>query len=563
MAVVARRGSPSLGLVVAICGMATLGSEIAAARLLAPAFGSSTVIWANTIAIVLVALALGAWFGGRIADSGPSPHRMFGLMLGGAGLLALTPILATPLLGAGVEALDEINAPGFFGSLVAVLLLVATPLALLGAVTPYAVRLALDEVEATGDDAVARAGRTAGRLSALATGGSLVGTFLAALALIPLLGTRRTFLLFALALALVAAWGLLSTAGRRDDPAGDAANGETTDADAGAATARRGYPVTFAIVVPLAIAVLFALPAPTIKAAGTQQRLLEERETSEQYARVLQSADGTRIMELGEGHAIHSLWREGTVMTGLYWDELLALPHLAARTPRRVLILGNAGGTAATAMRALDPNVVVDAVDYDEQLAELGKRWFGLGGDRLNLKTGDARVELRRSEPGYDAILVDAYRQPYIPFHLSTREFFTLARERLAPGGVVIVNVGHPEGDDELEKVLAATMRAAGLRTVLRDPAQSLNTQLIGAAGELDAAALERAAALAEGRSATGDGVRAPATAADLAQLAATMRATAARLEPARRGGPVYTDDKAPVELLIDGSLAKVAAAGG
>lgn len=557
MEVVARHGSPSLGLVVAISGMATLGSEIAAARLLAPAFGSSTVIWANTIAIVLVALALGAWIGGRIADSGPNPHRMFALMLGGAGLLALTPILATPLLGAGVEALDEINAPGFFGSLVAVLLLVATPLALLGAVTPYAVRLALDEVEASGDDAIARAGRTAGRLSALATGGSLVGTFLAALAMIPLLGTRRTFLLFALSLAIVAAWGLLATTARHEPNAPD------EDEDAGAEAPRRGYPITFAIVVPLAIVALFVLPAPTIKAAGSAERLLEERETNEQYARVLQSADGTRIMELGEGHAIHSLWRQGTVMTGLYWDELLALPHLSGRSPRRVLILGNAGGTAATAMRALDPNVVVDAVDYDAQLAELGRRWFGLGGDRLNLKTGDARVELRRSEPGYDAILVDAYRQPYIPFHLSTREFFTLARERLAPGGVVIVNVGHPAGDDELEKVLAATMRAAGLRSVLRDPAQSLNTQLVGSATDLDPAALQRAAALAEGRSATGEGVRAPATPADLAQLAGTMRETAARLEPARRGGPVYTDDKAPVELLIDGSLAKVAAAGG
>ncbi len=556
----ARQASPSLGLVVAISGMATLGSEIAAARLLAPAFGSSTVIWANTIAIVLVALALGAWIGGRFADAGPNPHRMFALMLAGAGLLALTPILAIPLLGAGVEALDEINAPGFFGSLVAILVLVATPLALLGAVTPYAVRLALDEVEATGDDAVARAGRTAGRLSALATGGSLVGTFLAALALIPLLGTRRTFLLFALSLAIVAAWGLLATAGGRRagaDPDGERAEPPTHGAERGRA------PLAFAITVPLAIVALFILPAPTIKAAGSQQRLLEERETSEQYARVLQDADGTRIMELGEGHAIHSLWREGTVMTGLYWDELLALPHLAARTPRRVLILGNAGGTAATAMRALDPNVVVDAVDYDEQLAELGKRWFGLGGDRLNLLTGDARVELRRSEPGYDAILVDAYRQPYIPFHLSTREFFTLARERLAPGGVVIVNVGHPEDDDELEKVLAATMRAAGLRSVLRDPAQALNTQLVGAVDPLDPSALGRAADLAVGRSATGEGVRAPATPTDLAQLAATMRDTAARLEPARRGGPVYTDDKAPVELLIDGSLAKVAAAGG
>ncbi|MEH3054704.1 MAG: fused MFS/spermidine synthase [Patulibacter minatonensis] len=532
-----RPTSPSLGLVVAVCGTSTLGAEMATARLLAPAFGSSTVIWANTIAIVLVALALGAWFGGKLADSGPQAPRMYALLLGGAGLLALTPILATPLLGAGVRALDDISAPGFFGSLVAVLLLVATPLALLGAVTPYAVRLALDEVEASGDDALARAGRTAGRLSALGTGGSLVGTFLAALVLIPLLGTRRTFLLFAFALAVVAAWGLLGAA--------------------------RGRVLAVSLTVPAAIVALFALPTPVIKAASGGQRLLEERETSEQYARVLEGSDGTRTMELGEGHAIHSLWREGTVMTGLYWDELLALPQLTGHAPRRVLILGNAGGTAATAMRALDPQVHVDAVDYDHQLAELGRRWFGLGGDRLTLRTGDARVELRRSAGDYDAILVDAYRQPYIPFHLSTREFFRLAKERLAPGGVVIVNVGHPEGDDELEKVLAATMRAAGLRSVLRDPAQSLNTQLVGAVGPLDPRALRAAAAVVEGRSATGAGVRAPATRADLVELASTMQATAGRLEPARSGGPVYTDDKAPVELLIDGSLAKVAAAGG
>lgn len=545
---------------VTVSGVSTLGAEIAAARLLAPAFGSSTVIWANTIAIVLVALALGSWLGGRLADAGPRADRMHAILLAGSGLLALTPVIATPLLSSGVRALDEINAPGFFGSLVAVLILVATPLALLGAVHPYAVRLALDDVTASGDDALARAGRLSGRLSALATAGSLAGTFLAALLLIPLLGTRRTFLLFALILALVAAWGLLAT--HRAAPAG--APGDARDAaDADDRPAGHRAPViAAAVAIPAAIALLMAWPVPTIKAAGTQQRLLEERETSEQYARVLQQSDGTRIMELGEGHAVHSLWRAGTVMTGMYWDELLALPHLAAREPRRVLILGNAGGTAATAMRALDPNVVVDAVDYDQQLAELGKRWFGLGGDRLNLRTGDARVVLRRSEPGYDAILVDAYRQPYIPFHLSTREFFTLARERLVPGGVVIVNVGHPEGDDELEKVLAATMRAAGLRSVLRDPAQSHNTQLVGAVDPLQPASLERAAALAEGRSATGAGVRAPATPADLAYLASTMRDTAARLEPARRGGPVYTDDKAPVELLIDGSLAKVATSG-
>ncbi len=557
--------APSLGFVVAASGLSTLGAEIATARLLAPAFGSSTVIWANTIAIVLVALAIGAWLGGRLADKGPSPAKMYRLLLGGAGLLALTPLLAVPLLGIGVDALDDVSAPGFFGSLVAVLLLVATPLALLGAVSPYAVRLALGAVADGGDDAVARAGAIAGRLSALATGGSLLGTFISALALIPLVGTRRTFLLFALLLAVVAVWGLASSVDEPGD--GDAAGPARGDgaADVGAAAAAPSRRVLLASLVPLAILALIIAPAPTVKAASDGLTLLEERETNEQYARVLESPEGTRYMELGEGHAIHSLKRPGSVLTGAYWDELLVLGHLSGRAPKKVLILGNAGGTIATALRTLDPSVHVDAVDYDAQLAELGKKYFGLGGSRLRLLTGDARVELRRSAGGYDAIIVDAYRQPYIPFHLSTKEFFALAKERLAPGGVVVVNVGHPEGDRELEQVLGATMRAAGLGHVLRDPAQTLNTQMVARAEPIDApGALRSFQARRRELAARPESAAEPGwLKADRAELDQTAIDTAARLQPAFGGGTVYTDDKAPVELLIDGSLAKVAVGGG
>ena len=555
--------APSLGLVVAATGLSTLGAEIATARLLAPAFGSSTVIWANTIAIVLVALAIGAWLGGRLADRGPSPTKMYRILLGGSGLLALTPVLAVPLLGVGIDALDDVSAPGFFGSLVAVLLLVATPLALLGAVSPYAVRLALGSIP-DGDDAVSHAGRIAGRLSALGTTGSLIGTFLAALALIPLVGTRRTFLLFALLLAVIAVWGLASAPadpgdGAASDRPADDAHAEPTERSA-SPTLR---PIALAAVVPLAIVALILLPAPTVKAAGAGLRLLEERETNEQYARVLESSDGTRTMELGEGHAIHSLKRPGTVLTGGYWDELLVLGHLSGQAPKKALILGNAGGTIATAMRALDPDVTVDAVDYDEQLAELGKRWFDLGGDRLRLLTGDARVELRRSAGQYDVILVDAYRQPYIPFHLSTKEFFALAKDRLAPGGVVVVNVGHPEGDFELEEVLGATMRAAGLKHVLRDQAQTLNTQLVARAEPFEAGGLLASYQRRQAELRGPTGTQPAWLAADRTTLDATAAATAQRIEPARPGGRVYTDDKAPVELLIDGSLAKVAVSGG
>ena len=165
-------------------------------------------------------------------------------------------------------------------------------------------------------------------------------------------------------------------------------------------------------------------------------------------------------------------------------------------------------------------------------------------GPRLRTFTADARPFLRRTKQRYDAILVDAYRQPYIPFYLATKEFFALARSRLRPGGVVLVNVGHPEGSPRLERVLAATMGAV-FPTVLRDPSEDVNTQLLATAGR---ASGERLLA------------RAPTLPALLRPVGL---AAAARLEPALRGGRVYTDDVAPVEWLIDSSIVEFAAGDG
>jgi hypothetical protein len=136
--------------------------------------------------------------------------------------------------------------------------------------------------------------------------------------------------------------------------------------------------------------------------------------------------------------------------------------------------------------------------------------------------------------------MVDAYRQPYIPFYLATREFFELARERLAPGGVAIVNVGHPEGSDELERVLGRTMAAAFPR-VLRYPTEPTNTLLLAGEEALSAARLRRHA-----------GALPP-------PLRPLARAAAAALAPRLPGGEVFTDDRAPVEWLVDSSLLEYA----
>ena len=140
-------------------------------------------------------------------------------------------------------------------------------------------------------------------------------------------------------------------------------------------------------------------------------------------------------------------------------------------------------------------------------------------------------------------IVVDAYRQPYIPFYLATREFFELVRDRLEPGGVVLVNVGHPEGEDRLEEVLGATMSAV-FPTVLRDPSEDTNTQLLGSTAPGSGAQLRRgAAALPEDLRPAGAGDRRPTCAGARRRLGLHGRPCAGRmadrqLDPRlRRGG--------------------------
>jgi spermidine synthase len=501
---------PPLPILVFVVGTGSLGAEIAAVRLLAPYFGASTIVWANTIGIVLVALSVGYWLGGRLADRHPNMRALCLTALLAALLLAAVPFAADPLLDVAVDALDEISAGAFIGSLVAVLLLVAVPVLLLGTVSPWAIRLGVQSVE--------EAGTVAGRLYALSTAGSLVGTLLSALVLIPLVGTRRTFLVFALAIAVVAVLGL--------------------------------RPVRRWAAAPAVIAALIALPVGTLKAkTDSDAHVIHEAETEYQYARVLQYDDGSRTLELNEGQAQHSVCEAecdagpagpgnpSSVLTGDVWDGHL-VDHFAGRStpPRRVAILGNAAGTTSRAYEEFFPRTRVDGVEIDAELSEIGRRYFDMNNPRLHLYHEDARPFLRRIDARYDVISVDAYRQPYIPFYLTTKEFFETVRDRLAPGGVLIVNVGHPEGQDDLEKVLSATIGEV-FPNLMRDPIEDTNTLLVASEAPLSSSRLIDAVP------------RLPPA------LRPTAVAAAGRLERPLRGGDVYTDDKAPVEWLIDKSI--------
>ncbi|HEV2812098.1 MAG TPA: fused MFS/spermidine synthase, partial [Solirubrobacteraceae bacterium] len=299
------------------------------------------------------------------------------------------------------------------------------------------------------------------------------------------------------------------------------------------------------VLVPVVLAALIAVPVGTVKGDVDEgERVIHEVDTEYQYARVVERADGQRDLELNEGQAVHSMRRPGTYLTDNIWDEYLVAPFAVLdRPPGRIAILGNAAGTTARAYGHFYPETYVDGVEIDGDLTEIGREYFDMDNPRLRTFTDDARPYLRQTDERYDAILVDAYRQPYIPFYLATREFFELARDRLRPGGVLLVNAGHPEGNDDLEEVLGATM-ADVFPSVLRDPAEDTNTLLIATMGEASPAKLVDAL---------------PRLPADLRPRA---RQAIARIGPRLDGGSVYTDDRAPVEWLIDASIVEVAARG-
>lgn len=494
------RDGKKLSLIVFVVGMTTLGAEIAAARLLAPWFGASTIVWANTIAIVLVALAIGYSVGGRYADRHPHLDGLLRLILIAALLLTAVPFIARPFLRSSAMAFSEMSLGIFVGSLFSVGALVAIPLLLLGMVSPYAVRLAMDSVDA--------AGTTTGRLYAIGTLGSLVGTFSASLLLIPYVGTRRTFLIFSLSLVLLSLLG----------------------------TKRRWLGGLAALL----IIGLISLPVQVTKGGSAGDRLLKEVETEYQYASVLKR-DDRLLLELNEGQALHSVYTRGKYLNDGYWDHM-ALLTMAADHPRRIAILGSAAGTTSRTIAHYFPQVRIDSVEIDPELTRIGNELFDARAPQVHQYTGDARPWLQARRASYDAILVDAYRQPYIPFYLTTREFFTLARDRLSRGGLVAINVGHPPGSDQLEKTLAATLRSVfGQGHVYRDVVDEFSTMLVATTSQVD------------------PGARLQAITHDDWQIPALAQQIGADLRPALRGGPIYTDDKAPVEWLIDASFADLA----
>lgn len=508
-----------------VSGACVMTVEMAGQRALVPHFGSSTYVWTNIIGVILAALSVGYLLGGRIADRAPDARILLGVVAAASLLCMLVPVVVHPLAEALIPAGTRQESAFrlvYLGSFLVTLLLLAPPIFLLGMVSPFTIRLLTREA--------GEVGRSSGTVYALSTVGSIVGTFLPTLVLIPSLGTARTILAAAGSLCLFAVAGFGLFAAKRRAAAA-------------------------ALLVPLLPALLLSgMPA---KGGGDA---LEERESRMQYIRVLERGD-TRILSLNEGlQTYHSLTVRGRALTGAsHFDyfNLVPLHFDPALRPRlRVYVAGLAAGTVSRQLHHFFGETFrleVDGAEIDAAVLDTGRRHFALGppGHRnLRAMAADGRVALAEAGEPYDIVLVDAYaNQMYIPHQLASVEFFARVKARLAPGGIACINVADFTPEGPLLTALKNTMASVfGTVVQVRIPA-AVNYFLYAAregepSEDILQAGLRRASFLSR--------PEAPQL-VDLLRYAVHAR-TVHRADPGTR---LLTDDHAPLEALMDAAFRK------
>ena len=499
--------APLLRVLVFAGGFASIGVELTASRLLAPFFGSSTFIWASLIGLTLAFLALGYFLGGRLADRRPEPVVLYAVTAIAAVAIGTIPFVSRPLLTGSLEAFRELDAGAFYGSLAGTLLLLAPPVTLLGFISPFAIRLQLSDV--------ASAGKTAGSLYALSTIGSISGSFIPVLVLIPLIGTAATFIALSLALLVPAVAGLV---------------------------AMRARPVALAAGLAAFTVPALAVAAPAGVRPPDRGILLDERESAYNYIQVVDE-DGRRSLILNDGHAVHSVYDPDELLTGGPWDYFMVAPQMvegaAEPEPRDVLLIGLAGGTVARQLTAAYGPIPIVGVEIDPQINEVAREYFALDElENIDVIVADGRYALTTSDATFDLIGVDAYRQPYIPFQLASREFFQDVSAHLRPGGVAVVNAGRTRTDFRLVEALGATMRDVFPYVVAIDVDRYTNTILVGSQSPLSADALIQ-------------NVERLPEASPVREVAGWSLASG-NIRTIEPGGSVFTDDRAPVERVID-----------
>lgn len=425
----------ALAVLVFVAGITTMAGEILLSRFIGPFFGSSLLIWTFIIFSVLFALTLGYVAGGNLADKHRSSEPLCAILQFAALLLGAGPFVMRLVL---LETLDAKNVVEPALGVIFTMIVLILPMTLAGMAGPFIIRVLTTRVEQVGEHA--------GRVLALSTVGSILGTFLPTYFLIPLLGTLRSYLFLATMLCAVAVWVHRQHRDRKH---------------------RVWYPILGLLLL------LWLVPATHMRPLESSilnvESIYNNIQVKEQHYKSASGPTWRRLLVLNEGFAIHSITNDPQsptrVLVGSVWDYMSVMP-LISPPPGDTLdmaIVGLAGGTVAKGIvyffRPLYKNISIEGAEIDPKILEIARDQFLMTEPEITGHALDGRAFLATRDKQYDLLLTDAYRQPYIPFHLVTQEYYQLVKSRLKPTGFAMVNCGSRNFEDELLQRVLTTMK--------------------------------------------------------------------------------------------------------
>lgn len=467
-----------------LTGAIVMAMELTAFRLYAPYFGNSIYVWGSMISVVMLALAVGYGLGGWIADRMATDSLLY-LIVFGSGVYQLAIVFVMRAVLRKLWLWDD-----FAGPVAATAIIFGPPMTTLAMTSPFVVRL------------LARAGHvgaTVGSVFALSTAGSIAGVLGTSFYLVPRFGTRTTLEILCVASVVIGSAGLL-----------------------------RRRKVAALLLLPLAL--LFLAQKPPLP-----DGILWAGESAYNHIAV-DDYNGFRMLELNDARYFQTIEKLGSTHSGYYLDQF-ALGAVVAPASN-LLVLGMGAGGSIQVSRAAVPSLEVDAVEIDPEVVRVAHEFFDLpkNDPKVRVHIADARPWLATHEGNYGLIQIDLFQGgPYVPFYLTTLEFFELVRSRMIPQGVLMVNVYDLRKERELLDAIGATLGRV-FPTVEVLPGDAGNYILFAFAEKRPLSATVSALQSSGG----------PPWVRESAQKAA---GAIAEFQP-RPSATIFTDDQAPIEQM-------------
>ena len=390
-----------------ISGLSVMAIELGASRLMAPYFSSSQIVWTIIIGTIMIAMALGNVIGGRMADRHKTPDRLFAWIFAAATWTMLIPLLGKFIISGVALGLALFVTHNYLviAAFLSCILVFVFPLMVLGMVTPNLVKYAVSSLDENG--------RTVGGIEACNTVGSIIGTFLPTFVTIPYVGTAATFVIFASVLYAVCLTYFFF---------------------------RKKSRVKASVIA--CIALVPGLLSNNIGTAFWANNVIYEGESIYNYLKVEEDYSST-IFSTNVLFGIQSIKNKRPGLMKMFFDYAMAAPVMvgAGENPDiSMLILGLGTGTVASQCDYYFGLNHIDGVEIDQKIIDLSHEYFGLP-ETVETFSEDGRAYIARTDRKYDIIMVDAYQDISIPFHMASVEFFTEIKNHLNPGGVVLLNM--------------------------------------------------------------------------------------------------------------------------